>query len=334
MKFTSPRSAFTLVELLVVIAIIGILVALLLPAVQAAREAARRNQCLNNLKQLSLATLNHADVHKHFPTGGWGWEWVGDPDRGYGKEQTGGWIYNILPFFEEGNLRTIGSDGDPDTVTPGQKAAIVQVIKSPVSVINCPSRRESGTFPCLNNCDFFRNVDNPGTAGRSDYVINAGTGIVQIRGPASLQHDIIYPWPERQNKADFDLLGLTGISYVRSTVRIAQVTDGLSHTLMVSEKTIDPDQYNTGVEWGDNETWCTGFNDDNFRSSLLPPLIDTPGVWGSNGQSGAYMGAAHPAVWNLALCDGGVRSVSYELAEEVLEFVCNRADGQVINAIF
>ena len=88
------QHGFTLVELLVVIAIIGILVALLLPAIQAAREAARRRQCTTQLRELTLGCLNHHDVHGHFPTGGWGWNWVGDPDRGYGKEQTDG----MCPF--------------------------------------------------------------------------------------------------------------------------------------------------------------------------------------------------------------------------------------------
>src|SRR5262249_22963987 len=95
-----PRG-FTLVELLVVIAIIGILVALLLPAVQAAREAARRAQCINNLKQSALGFQMHHDVHKHFPSVGWGWAWIGDPNMGYGKGQPGGWHFNILPYIEE-----------------------------------------------------------------------------------------------------------------------------------------------------------------------------------------------------------------------------------------
>jgi prepilin-type N-terminal cleavage/methylation domain-containing protein len=90
------RTGFTLIELLVVIGIIGVLVSLLLPAIQAAREAGRRSHCQNSLRQIGIVVLLHEDHAGHFPFGGWGHEWVGDPARGSGNRQPGGWIYNTI----------------------------------------------------------------------------------------------------------------------------------------------------------------------------------------------------------------------------------------------
>ncbi len=104
----SSRTGFSLIELLVVISVIGVLLALLLPAVQAARESARRTTCQNHLKQMGLAALNHELSRKYYPTGGWGFYWVGDPDRGSGANQPGSWSYVILPYLEETQLAAIG----------------------------------------------------------------------------------------------------------------------------------------------------------------------------------------------------------------------------------
>ena len=102
------RRGFTLVELLVVIAIIGILIALLLPAVQAAREAARRLQCKNNLKQQALGCMTHNDALGYLPSGGWDFLSLGDPDRGFGEQQPGGWMYSILPYIEHQSIYELG----------------------------------------------------------------------------------------------------------------------------------------------------------------------------------------------------------------------------------
>jgi prepilin-type N-terminal cleavage/methylation domain-containing protein len=135
------RRGFTLVERLVVIAIIGILVALLLPAVQAAREAARRNQCKNNLRQIGLAMLNHVDTKKYFPSGGWGAHWEADPNRGSGEDQPGSWIYNMLPYIEENALHDLGKGVDVSTAA--YTSAGTQLHQTPLVHFICPSRRQA-----------------------------------------------------------------------------------------------------------------------------------------------------------------------------------------------
>ena len=132
--FDKPRaSGFTLVELLVVITIIGILIALLLPAVQAARESARRTQCSNNLKQLSLGCLSFESSTGHLPPNGWGPTWFGDPDRGTGWKQPGGWIFNILPYIEQANLWGLQSG----TTGAARYQAAYTMLTTPLSVLNC-----------------------------------------------------------------------------------------------------------------------------------------------------------------------------------------------------
>ena len=170
LKARAP-AGFTLVELLVVIAIIGILVALLLPAIQAAREAARRTQCTNQLKQLALAFHNHHDTHKHLPTGGWQFGWLGYPDYGYGKNQPGGWMYNILPYIEEQNLHDIGKGA---TTVAAIRAATKQRVQSPFEGMNCPTRRRANVYPFISSGVTFALTDDFSVCSKTDYAANVG----------------------------------------------------------------------------------------------------------------------------------------------------------------
>src|SRR5579871_3026409 len=141
----SRRAAFTLVELLVVIAIIGILVSLLLPAVNSARETANRTQCKNNLRNLGHAVLEHETNKGYLPTAGWGFIWVGDPDRGSNIKQPGSWEYCILAHIDQGPLAHIGTglaDNNGSANSP-KAQALLTLIQTPLSIFYCPSRRRN-----------------------------------------------------------------------------------------------------------------------------------------------------------------------------------------------
>jgi prepilin-type N-terminal cleavage/methylation domain-containing protein len=329
------RLAFTLVELLVVIAIIGVLVALLLPAVQAARESARRQQCSNNLKNIALATQNHHDAHKILPTGGWGWFWVGDADRGYDQRQPGGWIYNLLPYMEQKQLHDLAGDGNPNTLSNAQKAGALEVITKPVDLIRCPSRRIQSIYPKPVDGSFYAHNAATGSgnvvAGRSDYAISCGdrdsneTGDFPGGTGANYDNAEKYTaWPTlptgvtKNGGAEF----YTGVSFQRSEIGLQHVTDGSSTTYLAGEKYLNPDNYETGGDSGDNETWCTGFNNDNFRAAFDLPLPDRPGI-----APNKTFGSAHPVGWFVCWCDGHVTMESYDIDKFVHRGNANRADA-------
>jgi prepilin-type N-terminal cleavage/methylation domain-containing protein len=169
------RRAFTLVELLVVIAIIGILVALLLPAVQQAREAARRSQCQNHLKQIGVGFLNFESTNKFLPGAGFSPWFVGDPQMGAGRKQPGGWMYQILPYIEEQALYDMPNDGQKKLVTQQQKTAAVAMQATPVTIFNCPSRRPAKAYVWALTPNWKPLNSDPITSvARGDYAANSG----------------------------------------------------------------------------------------------------------------------------------------------------------------
>jgi prepilin-type N-terminal cleavage/methylation domain-containing protein/prepilin-type processing-associated H-X9-DG protein len=326
------RRGFTLVELLVVITIIGILISLLLPAVQSAREAARRTQCQNNLKQLGLAMLNHEQAHTFFPSGGWGWFWVGLPDRGTGREQPGGWGYALLPYLEQTALHDAGADGDPDSLSAAKLAASAQRIATPLAVYQCPTRRRPGAWPVQSHLVQPYGSGVATAQARMDYAACAGDQQQpwDLSGPASLataaQMTQDKTWPNLSAVA-------TGVCYLRSEVAVASIRDGTSNTYMIGEKYLCSDAYHTGADGADNESMYCGYDNDNHRSvyndansNYWQPKQDTPGDWNSY-----RFGSAHPGALNMVFCDGSVHAIDYSIDREIHRRLGNRKDGLAID---
>lgn len=344
MKSLGKRKGFTLVELLVVIAIIGVLVALLLPAVQAAREAARRAQCQNNLKQIGLAFALHHDAHGFFPSGGWGFNFVGDPDEGFGASQPGGWSYSVLPYMEQLPLHDFGrgtpvTNGSTNTIKKGTNTTIVQ---TPVPTFMCPSRGRTQVAPtCCAPVN--TNYEPQMPMAKMDYAANFGDASYcngnsacpclvslnsQVPGNVVVgKNGSFTSWPSEEY--------ITGIVFVRSEVRIAQVTDGTTHTYAAGEKHIDPLGYEDESDSGNDWSMYSGTQDDTVRTThydpaaniLNTPLQDTSQVAAANHR----FGSAHPGGSYFAMCDGSVQFVSDDVSPEIHRRLGNRQDSLTVS---
>ena len=331
------RTAFTLVELLVVIAIIGVLVALLLPAVQAAREAARRTQCANNLKQVALGFILHDNSQKFLPTGGWGYMWMSHPDRGFGLKQTGSWGYTILPYVEEQALFEMGRG----LSAAQQRAALVKLHATPVRLYYCPTRREAKAYPMAYggfvgaplNC-------SPSTVpagGRNDYAANAGTTTFGgfHSGPASLaagdNGSYNSTWASESKLT-------TGIIANHVIYRLKHVTDGTTKTFLIGEKFIEPKYYENGVSIGDDQSAYVADERDVVRYAAiqqyanktynpLTPLFDQFGTNPEHVDNTLRFGSAHGGGFQMAMCDGSVSTINYEVNDQVFAQMGNRSDN-------
>ncbi len=326
MRDSRQGGGFTLIELLVVIAIIGILIGLLLPAVQAARESARRLQCQNHLKQLSLAALTHEEAQGFFPSNGWGIRWLGVPERGFGRRQPGSFLYNVLPFLEQQALHDWGEgETGPRRIQAGGKR-----LSTALSVFYCPSRRSpalspytlgSGPLPS----DMYVITNNVTPVVKNDYAASIGDALEPVQeGPGSLAQgdNPNYSWPGTSN--------YTGVTYLRSEVRVSDVSDGTGNTYMFGEKYVNADNYYNGLGPGNNQSAYNGQNSDVTRSThttVGPPRQDRPGYTNRR-----LFGSAHSDACHFVLCDGSVRTINYGIDRQIHHRLGNRRDGEVLTA--
>jgi prepilin-type N-terminal cleavage/methylation domain-containing protein len=331
---------FTLVELLVVIAIIGTLVGLLLPAVQSAREAGRRTQCANNLKQLGVASQMHENTHQYLPSAGWGWYWMGDPDRGSGAKQPGSWAYSLLPYLEQQALYQMGSDGKPDEITTQQQQETAEAAEMAVPLFYCPSRRFAMPYEHPRGGEpgsglQAYNANDTTVVGKSDYAGNGGaqlgvwgTGPTPSDGFKGDGFKIVAP-TSFAGRTDIPKAGEevtpNGVFFQRSQVRLASIPDGTSNTYLFGEKHLLPEFYESGEnKMSDDHSFMAGDDIDLICwTDILPKQDDDDGLWG-------VFGSAHSNIFQVTLCDGSVRTVATAIDLTTHQRLGNRKDRKVV----
>jgi len=292
----SRRIAFTLVELLVVIAIIGVLIALLLPAVQAAREAARRTSCFNKLKQIGLALQNYHDTHHVLPPG-----WIAtEPSTGkpLAEGEPGwGWASMILPFMEQQTVSESLIDFTRPILDPQNDPARVHVLTD----FRCPSDPADDLFD-------LGTAGNPQTPltqlATSNYIGVFGTTLIE----------------DCEGLTAGDVCEGEGLFYHLSHIRFAEITDGLSNTLMVGER---------ASRFG-NSTWLGVVPGADEAFARVLGVADHP----PNAAGGHLddFSSEHPAGTNILLGDGSVRLIAETIDLQVYRALATRAGGETVSA--
>jgi prepilin-type N-terminal cleavage/methylation domain-containing protein len=362
-RIMRKRYGFTLVELLVVIAIIGILVGLLLPAVQAAREAARRMQCSNNLKQIGLAFLNHESAYKFLPQG----PYDGDPRLGgdaadyvEGPSQyegstccnaahPNGWShwFKILPYIEQTNVYNLARTDlpplhratSPGGVRPTNYNGEVTVGQSLIPSYYCPSRRGPTGY-------------GSALIGRNDYAGNAGfyQGEILENGTTATWNPPIWtpqipnaplgmsPRRNERTRENFgNFPGRRGAicwSALGDKRRLGDFIDGTSNSIVAAEKSLPPTRH--GTDGGDNENWANAGWDECVVRYHFPPMADTDkrnvALRDINDAGSTvwrrYFGSSHTGGLNAVQGDGSVRFASFSVDATAWMQICVIDDGQ------
>ncbi len=328
------RSGFTLIELLVVIAVIGILVALLLPAVQAAREAARRMQCGSNLKQLGLALHNYESTYRMWPAH----SSFPSPGPGY-RTPRGSWITRILPYIEQEGLFTLYNQ-NLNWHDPLNDAAV----KARLPIVTCPSAPNRDGFEWTILVGYANASTTTPTLTPRTFYYGATTDYTNIGGIGSALNNSLPPASKLGDPLNSGILKANAVS-------LAEVTDGLSNTILVSECAGRPLLYQKGRVVPDGTTPKTWSG----TASVTRPL-PTGGVWSShskgflidgaqpNGFTNTVPGrcsvncsndneiyAFHPGGANALFADGSVRLLEASISMQTLIALATRSGGEVVS---
>jgi prepilin-type N-terminal cleavage/methylation domain-containing protein len=300
------RLAFTLVELLVVIAVIGVLVGMLIPAVQAVRESARRTNCLNKLKQIGLAIQNYESAHKLLP-----------PSRGADMFLT--WPVYLMPYLEARNLY---DQFDLRKIYSVQNSAAVKI---GLPDYFCPSRRSPEALS-----KFETEGEQVGTVG--DYAGNAGTTEYLPNDDWALYTRDVDGVFNSGYAANNPVVGGELVNGGRGRYRLADIKDGLTHTLFIGEKAVSSDSFGQPGGLGDG---C-------IYNGNEPPVVMRLGGIGMPLQSRKkfevdpvgrvlQFGSYHTGTVNFALGDGATIGLRTTLDEEALRRLCSRRDGLTVS---
>jgi prepilin-type processing-associated H-X9-DG protein len=314
------RRAFTIVEILVIITIIGMLMALLLPAVQAAREAARRANCASNLKQIGLAILGYHSALNSFPPGNINnhagdCPGMGEPTSSY-SSHFGNWAIAILPYVEQTPLF---DRYDARYLNEGPENQFVR--ETVVAAYDCPSDVDTQTpaIPASGPAFQAGSKYAPGSyravSGRSDDGMNY------------LDSEMMYKY-QKTSRGPIHMIGVWGFS----TENIDKVTDGTSNTLLVGEST-------TATNPGQRTFWAYSFAYYSLSAATAQPRI----LWGdydravqAGGTGGEnpckrQWGSFHPGAVNFVLCDGSVRSLNTSIDMNLFGNLATISGGELAN---
>jgi len=328
------RRAFTLVELLVVIAILATLMALLVPAIQSAREAARRMQCQDNLRQIALACSTFANQQGENPAlpgvgaddGNPAEERVGDPND-YRQSNpkyvtSGGWLYAILPQVDQLPLYELGTG----LTGPALNTAITTRVRTPVFIYTCPSRGSSlFTTPNVN------------------FKTGGGGAVISPRPPIAARSDYAGCWSARRpvgppigGRGALDYPGSTAVFNTRPR-QLREITDGLSNVFLCGERFLAPSDYTplaTVNQEYNNRGWSVGHESDVYSAvaensgTPIPPWPDQPGSTRCEGFPASYAGTfgGPHAVLYMAMVGGAVHAVDFGIDPAVFMALGNIQD--------